>query len=133
MYNFIEVGHGKVEHDGAGACTKWALTHEELKYEDSVKLINVDSIMKRCNTTMGLGKEGESRVHRFFWLIDNTNIAPYQDCCTLTRSSELHSFRSSDAGSWSIHTWKMACYCPSCIKENWDDCESTEWVDKWDI
>ena len=27
----------------------------------------------------------------------------------------------------------MACYCPSCIEENWDDCESTEWVDKWDI
>ena len=28
---------------------------------------------------------------------------------------------------------KMACYCPSCAEENWDDCESTEWVDKWDI
>ena len=27
----------------------------------------------------------------------------------------------------------MACYCPSCAEENWDDCESTEWVDKWDI
>ena len=27
----------------------------------------------------------------------------------------------------------MACYCPSCAKENWDDCELTEWVDKWDI
>ena len=70
---------------------------------------------------MGLGKEGESTVHRFFWLIDNTNIAPYQDCCTLTRSSELHSFRSSDAGSWSIHTQKMACYCPSCAEENLDE------------
>ena len=22
---------------------------------------------------------------------------------------------------------------PSCAEENWDDCESTEWVDKWDI
>ena len=27
----------------------------------------------------------------------------------------------------------MACYCPSCAEENWDDCESLEWVDKWDI
>ena len=27
----------------------------------------------------------------------------------------------------------MACYCPSCVEENWDDYESTEWVDKWDI
>ena len=28
---------------------------------------------------------------------------------------------------------KMACYCSSCVEENWDDCESTKWVDKWDI
>ena len=27
----------------------------------------------------------------------------------------------------------MACYFPSCVEENWDDCESIEWVDKWDI
>ena len=27
----------------------------------------------------------------------------------------------------------MACYCPSCAKENWDDCELIELVDKWDI
>ena len=27
----------------------------------------------------------------------------------------------------------MACYYPSCAEENLDDCESTEWVDKWDI
>ena len=27
----------------------------------------------------------------------------------------------------------MACYFPSCAEENWDDCESTEWVEKWDI
>ena len=82
---------------------------------------------------MGLGKEGESTVCRFFWLIANTNIAPYQDCCTLTRSIELHTFRNFDAGSWSIPTQKIACYCPSCVEENWDDCESTEWVEKWDI
>ena len=43
---------------------------------------------------MGPGKEGESTVRRFFWLIDNTNIALYEDCCTLTRSSELHSLEA---------------------------------------
>ena len=82
---------------------------------------------------MGQGKEGESTVRIFFWFIDNLNIAPYQDCCTLKWSSELHSFRSSDAGSWSIHTRKKACYCPSYAEGNWDDFESTECVDKCDI
>ena len=27
----------------------------------------------------------------------------------------------------------MTCLCPSCVEENWDECESTEWVEKWDI
>ena len=104
MWNFIEAGHGKGENDGVGTCIKRALVHEELKYKDGEILIDVKSIVQWCNSTMGLGKEGESTVRRFFWFIDNTKIAPYQDCCTLTGSSELHSFRSSDVGSWSIHT-----------------------------
>ena len=27
----------------------------------------------------------------------------------------------------------MACFFPSCAEKNWDECESTKWVDKWDI
>ena len=118
MWNFIEAGNGKGEHTDACACIKRALAHEELKYKNGAILIDAKSIIQWCNATMGLRKEGESMVHRFFWLIDNTNIAPYEDCCTLTRSSELHSFRSFDAGSWSIHRQKMASCYPSCAEEN---------------
>ena len=77
MWNLIEVGHGKGEHNGAGACIKRALAHEEVKYKDGAILADTKSIIQWCNTTMGLGKKGESTVRRFFWLIDNTNIAPY--------------------------------------------------------
>ena len=75
MQNFTEAGHGKGEHDGVGTCIKRALAHEELKYKDGAILMDAKSIVQWCNATMGLGKEGESMVHRFFWLIDNTNIA----------------------------------------------------------
>ena len=77
MWNFIEAGHGKGEHNAVGACIKSALAREELKYKDGAILIDEKSVIQWCNTTMGLGKEGESMVHRIFWLIDNTNIAPY--------------------------------------------------------
>ena len=40
---------------------------------------------------MGLGKKGESMVYRFFRLIDNTNIAPYKNFCTLIGSSVVDS------------------------------------------
>ena len=66
MWNFTEGGHGKGEHDGAGPCIKRALAHEGLKYKDGAILINAKSIIQWCNATMGLGKEGESMVRRFF-------------------------------------------------------------------
>jgi len=114
MWNFCEVGHGKGEHDGARACIKRAITQEELKYKDNAKLIDAKPIIEWCNALMGPGNEGKSLIHRFFWLIDDTNIEPYEDCCTLIRSSELHSLKILDVGSWSIHTWKMTCFCSSC-------------------
>ena len=83
MWNFIEYDHGKGEHDSVGACIKRALAHEELKYKDGAILIDAKSIVQWCNTTMGPGKEGESMVRRIFWLIDNTNISPYEYCFTL--------------------------------------------------
>ena len=104
MWNFTNASHGKGDHDGASTCIKRALAREELKYKDGAILIDEKSIIQWCNATMGPSKEGESMVHTFFWLIDNTNISPYQDCCTLIGSSELHSFRSFDEGSWRIHT-----------------------------
>ena len=45
MWNFIETGHGKGEHDGAGTCIKTALACEELKYKDGAILIDAKSIV----------------------------------------------------------------------------------------
>ena len=32
VWNYFETGHGKGEHDGAGACIKTALRREEMKF-----------------------------------------------------------------------------------------------------
>ena len=70
MWNFTEASHGKGEHDGACTCIKRVLSREELKCKDEEILIYAKSIIQWCNATMGSGKEGESTVHRFFWLIE---------------------------------------------------------------
>jgi len=92
MWNFCEVGHGKGEHDGVGSCIKRARAREELNYKDNAKLTDAKLIVKWCNASMGTSNEGKSLVHKFFWLIDDTNIAPHEDFSTLTGSSEMHSF-----------------------------------------
>ena len=32
VWNYFETGHGKGEHDGAGACIKTSLQREEMKF-----------------------------------------------------------------------------------------------------
>ena len=53
FWNFIEVGHGKGEHDGVGACVKRALSREELKYKGGTMLENAKIIVQWCNSMMG--------------------------------------------------------------------------------
>ena len=131
FWNFIEVGHGKGEHDGAGACVKRALSREELKYKGGTILENVETIVQWCNSSMGLGNTCKSMVSRYFWLIREPNINFFQDFCTLIGSSEMHSFQSSNVVSLGIHTRKLACFCSSCMLHLWDECKSKEWVDQW--
>ena len=131
FWNFIEARHGKGEHDGIEACVERAFSREELIYEGGTILEKAETIVQWCNSMMGPGNISKSMVSRYFWLIHEPNIQNFQDCCTLTRSSEMHSFRSSNAKSLAIRTRKFACFFSSCMHHLWDKCESKEWVDQW--
>ena len=91
-------------------CEK-VLSREKLKYKGGTILENVETIVQLYNSMMGLDNIGKSMASRYFWLIREPNIENLQDCCTLTGSSEKHSFRSSNAVSLAIHTKKIACFC----------------------
>ena len=43
----------------------------------------------------------------------------------------MHSFQSSDSSTWTIWTQQLACFCRSCFQCDWDQSESSEWVDTW--
>ena len=52
IWNYFETGHGKGEHDGAGACIKTTLQREEIKFTGA-HLQDVASIVKWCASVMG--------------------------------------------------------------------------------
>ncbi|CAF1252615.1 unnamed protein product [Rotaria magnacalcarata] len=70
-------------------------------------------------------------VHRYFWLIEQQHLTKFEDYMTVVGSSDMHSFRSSDANAWTIYTRCMICFCISCIDFAWNECESQQWVDEW--
>lgn len=104
FWNFSEAEHGKGEHDGVGACVKRALAREELKYEGGANSTNATTIVQWCNSTMGPSNQANSTISRYFWLIRESDVASYVDCCKLIGSSDLDVFRSSYAISPIIYT-----------------------------
>ena len=95
IWSFFEAGHGKGEHDGAGACVKRILAREQLKFEDSIKFKNAHEIVDWCNRRLSApGSSDYSTVHRFFWLVEEENIVSRVDCETISGSTKWHSFRS---------------------------------------
>ena len=57
VWNYFETGHGKGEHDGAGACIKTALRREEMKFT-SARLLDAASIVQWCASFMGEQEQG---------------------------------------------------------------------------
>ena len=43
----------------------------------------------------------------------------------------LHSVRTSDNVIFEIWTRKLSCFCTPWSSNEWEDCESVEWVDGW--
>ena len=130
IWSFFEAGHGKGEHNGVGACVKRALVKEQLKISRE-KFSDARSIVDWCSSALSQGGTLDSTVRRFFWLVEEGIVGGRLDCHTIKDSSKMHSFRSSDASTWTIWTRDLACFCQSCIKCEWDQCESSEGVDTW--
>ena len=70
IWNYFETGHGKGEHDGAGACIKTSLRREEMKLT-STRLQNGASIVKWCASVMGEKATRKPLVQRKLWEVTN--------------------------------------------------------------
>jgi len=138
MWNYFETGHGKGEHDGAGACVKTALRREELKLSTISTIRNVQSIVRWCTSVMGeesaMRAESTRKRHVdiFFWEVVDIDRSHAWECKTVPGTRGFHSVRSSDNPVFEIWTRKLACFCLPCCDGDWDVCESLDWVDGWD-
>ena len=65
IWNYFETGHGKGEHDGAGACIKIALRREEMNFTGAL-LRDIASIVEWCEFVMGEQATRKHLVRRIF-------------------------------------------------------------------
>ena len=89
------------------------------------------AIVDWCNTKLSTRTNDNSIIKRFFWLVEENDILTRQDCETINGSAKWHSFKSSNANTWTIWTRELACFCQYYIASGWEACENIEWVEEW--
>lgn len=138
IWSYFETGHGKGEHDGAGACVKRALRRYQLR-RDSERFRDARQVVEWCTMHMGVATSsssdvGQSRrtVRRFFTCVDGGDIGiGVGDCVTVDGTLKLHSIRSSMQRDPTVFTRRHSCFCVGCVHGDWVDCQMNGWADKW--
>ena len=109
-----------------------------MKFTNVSIIQDAKSIIEWCSSTMGEGarmQEDQStrkaHVHRLFWEVVDVNRSQLYECKTIKGTHRLHSVRTSDNAIFEIWTRKLSCFCTPCSTNEWEDCESAEWVDGW--
>ena len=73
----------------------------------------------------------KAHVRRFFWEVVDVDRYQLYECKTIKGTHRLHAIRTSDNAIFEIWTRKLSCFCTPCSTNEWEDCESIEWVDGW--
>ena len=63
IWNYFNTGHGKAEHDGAGACIKTALRRQEMEFTTISFIRDANTIVAWCSLVMGREIEGKKTNH----------------------------------------------------------------------
>ena len=138
-WNFFGSGHGKGEHDGAGAVIKRALTHEQLK-TDGVQMNCASDVVEFLRTNMSTGATGvySSQVRdikREFWevKIDEVNREKTWECGGIPELRSLHAVRGySRLDGHCIAVRELTCFCFHCVQGNWRHCLNKAYIQNWE-
>ena len=129
MHNFSASGHGKGEHNGAGAVIKRTLTHEELK-PDGWPMKSAADVVNYLNETF----QHRSSTKRVFWLVSKDDVQRnvQWDCQRITGSRSLHCIDGySQDNPCALRYRTLSCFCDLCICGQWRRCKNRQHVEEW--
>ena len=136
---FFGSGHGKGEHDGAGAVVKRTLTHEQLKPNGAILRCAAD-VVAFCQANLSQGAPAsypskERECARVFWevLVGDVNREVKWNCSPIPKSRSMHAFRGHNPQDpTALATRNLACFCDACIHGRWNRCVNKAHVEAWE-
>ena len=138
-HHFSGSGHGKGEHDCAGAVIKRHLTQEQLK-PDCRKLQCAEDVVAFLRETMcdGATATYASKVRpvtRVFWEVKEGNVdrSKKWDCKSVKGARGIHCVSGySLKNGKALRCRQLSCFCNSCMQGLWRRCSRKSHVKKWE-
>ena len=130
LWNFFGTGHGKGEHDGAGAVIKRALTAEQLD-ANGAKLQNAHDVVEWL--TWKMADDGRQRLFVEVKMNDVDRSNAYT-CQTVKGTRNTHcvlGFSRKDPTQVLLRS--LSCFCSYCVDECWDQCINVRHVQPWKL
>ena len=136
-HHFFCSGHGKGEHDGAGAEVKHKASLQNLKSGQS--LTNAEELVAFCNenpkeaaaSSYRCLQHRVSQLSRCFHMIDKEAIA-HDDkwkVDTVKGSRSMHALYFQAGLAWETIKMSMrSCFCEPCQTGDYEACTNVEWV-----
>ncbi|GAQ89961.1 hypothetical protein KFL_005820050 [Klebsormidium nitens] len=139
---FFESGHGKGEHDGAGAVVKSALRKWQLVRDgesqmtsaaEAVRLLTerLSSAAPTSFASRAALREGVSRKFVFIGEDEVDRSVPYE-CKQIPGTRSFHAVRGAGGrNATTLFHRQLACFCGPCFEGKFEDCESTAYAGDW--
>jgi len=131
--------HEKGEHDGEGPCIKRPLCRQEMNFTTTSLIQDAKSIVEWCCLVMVEGTRiredqlhKKGHVHIYFWEVVDVYWSQWYECITIQATRRFHLVITLDNAIFEIWMRKNSCFYGPCSSNEWDDCESTIRVDRWD-
>ena len=130
QWNYFGSGHGKGEHDGAGAVIKHALTSEQLD-NNGAKLQNAHDVVEWL--TWKMSNDGKNIL--FVEVrADEVDRTKSYGCKTVKGTRNTHcvlGFSRKDTTQLLLRS--LSCFCSMCLDEAWDKCINLSIVEPWKL
>ena len=130
QWNYFGSGHGKGEHDGAGAVIKRALTSEQLDNKGA-KLQNAHDVVEWL--TWKMSDDGKNRLFIEVGANEVDRSKSY-GCKTVKGTRKTHcvlGFSRRDTTQLLFRS--LSCFCSMCLDEAWDECTNLSIVEPWKL
>lgn len=132
LWSFFASGHGKGEHDGAGAVVKRALTQEQLK-PDAWPMKCAKDVVNFLRHKF-YPEETHLGVNRIFWEVEGPDVRRERNwgCKRVEGSRSLHCVNGySKNDKCALRCRALACFCMFCMSERWRRCLNKSHVHSW--